>query len=85
MAMAPTLNVMEANRRLLEYVNWTIESIASQNGAALRDLLAISPPFSYRDNIAMALDMVKVSHFFFLVKWKNLHFLFAPDSSSFFV
>jgi hypothetical protein len=58
--MANPLNVMEANRRLLEYVNWTIESIASQNGAALRDLLAISTPSSYRDGVAMALDLVKV-------------------------
>lgn len=57
--MALGLNVMEANRRLIEYVNRVIESIVSQNGLAFRDLLTISSTASYRDTIAIALDVAK--------------------------
>jgi hypothetical protein len=49
----------EAHRRLSEYVNEFTEAIASQNGAALKPLLAISSNSPHRESVASAIQVFK--------------------------
>uniref|UniRef100_A0A0D6QYU4 PCI domain-containing protein n=1 Tax=Araucaria cunninghamii TaxID=56994 RepID=A0A0D6QYU4_ARACU len=53
------MSMGEAHRRLSEYVNEFTEAIASQNGAALKRLLAISSNSPYRESVASALQVFK--------------------------
>lgn len=53
------MSMGEAHRRLSEYVNEFTEAIASQNGAALKPLLAISSNSPHRESVASAIQVFK--------------------------
>lgn len=53
------MSMGEAHRRLSDYVNEFTEAIASQNGAALKPLLAISSNSPHRESVASAIQVFK--------------------------
>nr|ABR16371.1 unknown [Picea sitchensis] len=57
--MTVYMSMGEAHRRLSEYVNEFTEAIASQNGAALKPLLAISSNSPHRESVASAIQVFK--------------------------